>query len=112
VNAVLSLMHTRLAHLSLQEFTVFAGLASGESSTALAKRLGLSVKTVSTYRQRVVDKLDLFTNREFADLVADLDALDPALMAAERARTRHTKRRLRGQIALPLRTGPQEGVAS
>lgn len=45
--------------LSDREFEVLSMFAAGESVTAIGARLGLSVKTVSTYRQRLMVKLDL-----------------------------------------------------
>jgi DNA-binding NarL/FixJ family response regulator len=54
------------AALSDREFQVFMRLARGQASTAVADELALSVKTVSTYRSRVLEKLGLRTN---ADLV-------------------------------------------
>lgn len=54
------------ALLSDREFEVLRALASGETAQALADRLALSVKTVSTYRGRVLAKLGLRTT---ADLV-------------------------------------------
>ena len=54
------------ATLSDREFQVFIRLARGDASTEVADELSLSVKTVSTYRSRVLEKLGLRTN---ADLV-------------------------------------------
>ncbi|MEO7192346.1 MAG: response regulator transcription factor [Vicinamibacterales bacterium] len=53
--------HTRL---SGREQEVFFLLASGTRSKDIATRLSLSVKTVSTYRSRVLDKLKVSTNAE------------------------------------------------
>lgn len=52
--------------LSDREFEVMLGLVAGESSKEIAGRLALSPKTVSTYRARVLEKLELKTT---ADLV-------------------------------------------
>lgn len=52
--------------LSDREFQVLRHLASGETVTEVAGGLSLSVKTVSTYRTRILEKLELHTN---ADLV-------------------------------------------
>jgi DNA-binding NarL/FixJ family response regulator len=54
------------SQLSDREFQVFVRLARGNSATEVAGDLSLSVKTVSTYRTRVLEKLALRTN---ADLV-------------------------------------------
>jgi two-component system, NarL family, invasion response regulator UvrY len=56
----------RLPHerLSERERQVFLGIASGKTVGELAEELGISVKTVSTYRTRLLDKLGLRTNSE------------------------------------------------
>ena len=51
----------RHAALSDREFQVMRMLAAGKTPTELASDLGLSVKTVSTYRARILDKMG-FTN--------------------------------------------------
>jgi two-component system invasion response regulator UvrY len=53
--------------LSNREFQVFIGLAAGKTVTDLADGMCLSVKTVSTYRTRVLEKMNLARN---ADLTA------------------------------------------
>jgi len=53
--------------LSKREREVFERLARGQTQRAVAEELGLSVKTVETYRARIRDKLGLHTR---ADLVA------------------------------------------
>jgi DNA-binding NarL/FixJ family response regulator len=50
--------------LSEREFQVFLRLAKGETVGAMADSMALSVKTVSTYRTRVMDKLGLTTNSD------------------------------------------------
>jgi DNA-binding NarL/FixJ family response regulator len=50
--------------LSNREYEVFRRLARGESSGEIADALGLSVKSVSTYRTRVLDKLGLSRNAD------------------------------------------------
>lgn len=57
-----------LAHESLsdREYRVMWMIASGKSITHIAKELGLSPNTVSTYRLRILNKLKLENN---ADLV-------------------------------------------
>ena len=56
----------RAAHekLSERELQVFLRLAQGETIGHLAEGLSLSVKTVSTYRSRVLEKLNLGSNSE------------------------------------------------
>lgn len=50
--------------LSDREFEVMRGIASGESVSEIADRIHLSVKTVSTYRARLLDKMGMATNAE------------------------------------------------
>lgn len=52
--------------LSSRELQVFLRLARGESVSAIASQLHLSVKTISTYRSRVTEKLDVSSNAELA----------------------------------------------
>ncbi|HKS80700.1 MAG TPA: response regulator transcription factor [Candidatus Acidoferrales bacterium] len=52
--------------LSPREFQILRMLASGMGSTEIAKELAISVKTVSTYRARILLKLNL---RSTADLI-------------------------------------------
>ncbi|OAI03573.1 hypothetical protein A1353_00255 [Methylomonas methanica] len=56
-----------LRTLSVREIEVLKGLIRGERNGSIAQRLGLSVKSVSTYRSRILKKLKLDSN---ADLVA------------------------------------------
>ena len=50
--------------LSDREFQVMRQLAAGRSVQEIAEELVLSPKTISTYRARVLEKLDLKTNAE------------------------------------------------
>lgn len=54
--------------LSAREFEVFCDIAIGASPAETAERLSISVKTVSTYRQRIMDKLKLTSNQQVAVL--------------------------------------------
>ena len=51
-------------HLSERELQVFLRLAAGETIGHLADSLSLSVKTVSTYRSRVMEKMQLASNSD------------------------------------------------
>lgn len=57
----------RPAHetLSNREYQVFQMLASGKSVSEAAKDLNISVKTVSTYRTRILEKMNMSKNAEF-----------------------------------------------
>lgn len=50
--------------LSDREFDVLRGIASGQSVSELAAQLHLSVKTVSTYRTRLLEKMGMSSNAE------------------------------------------------
>jgi len=52
------------AALSDREFEVFRQIAAGKSLTGIAEDLSLSVKTVGTYRARILAKMNLSTNAE------------------------------------------------
>jgi DNA-binding NarL/FixJ family response regulator len=49
---------------SLRETQIFTLMVEGRSLTAIADELGIHVKTVSTYRRRVLEKLSLGSNAE------------------------------------------------
>ncbi len=57
---------TRPLHDSLsdREYQVLLLMASGVSATQIASELTLSVKTISTYRRRILDKMGLKNNAE------------------------------------------------
>ena len=50
--------------LSGREYQVFRLIVSGETLTEIAEQLSLSVKTVSTYRRRVLDKMQMESNAQ------------------------------------------------
>ncbi len=50
--------------LSDREFQVLCFIASGKSMTEIAKKLSLSVKTVSTFRTRILQKMGMENNAE------------------------------------------------
>lgn len=50
--------------LSEREFQIFCKLAEGRSVTEIANKLFLSVKTVSTYRSRLLEKMGMKTNAD------------------------------------------------
>lgn len=55
--------------LSDREYQVLFMIASGKTVTEIAEELSLSVKTVSTYRSRVLEKMQLKTNAELTHYV-------------------------------------------
>ena len=50
--------------LSDREFQVLNLIASGNTVTEIAEELALSVKTISTYRTRILEKMQMKTNAE------------------------------------------------
>ena len=54
-------LHLRLSE---REFQIFAKLVVGKTVTAIADELCLSSKTVSTYRTRLLEKMNVKTNAE------------------------------------------------
>jgi len=66
-------MHTELSD---REFQVFLHLARGESVSQISERLCLSVKTISTYRTRVMLKMNLKTNSDLTYYALKNNLLD------------------------------------
>jgi len=51
-------------NLSDREYQVLCMIASGKTVTEIAERLALSVKTISTYRTRILEKMKMSNNAE------------------------------------------------
>ena len=62
--------------LSDREFDVLRSIASGQTVGEIAERLSLSVKTVSTYRTRILEKMRLKNNAEMMHYVHTNHLLD------------------------------------
>lgn len=56
----------KLTHTTFsdREFHVFKLIVTGESLTSIANKLALSVKTVSTYRSRILEKMNMKNNAQ------------------------------------------------
>ncbi|MBC7943857.1 MAG: response regulator transcription factor, partial [Burkholderiales bacterium] len=52
------------ASLSEREFQIFRKLAVGQTASQIAEELFISVKTVSTYRSRILQKMKMKTNAD------------------------------------------------
>jgi DNA-binding NarL/FixJ family response regulator len=52
------------ARLSTREFQIFCKLAAGRGVSDIANELSLSVKTVSTYRSRILEKMSFTANAD------------------------------------------------
>ena len=61
--------------LSPREREVFSRLARGQTQREIAEELGLSVKTVETYRARIGDKLGVKTRAELVQFALDSGVL-------------------------------------
>ena len=61
--------------LSDREFQVFQELARGNTPSGIAEKLSLSVKTISTYRSRVLAKLNLSSNAEIVRYALEHDII-------------------------------------
>jgi two-component system response regulator FixJ len=48
---------SRIARLTKRQRQVLQGMAGGEASKTIAQRLGISVRTVETYRAQLIDRL-------------------------------------------------------
>lgn len=67
------------AHLRLseREFQIFSKLAVGRSVTEIAADLCLSAKTVSTYRTRLLEKMNFKTNADLTQYAVQNDLMQP-----------------------------------
>lgn len=62
---------TILEQLSVREYAVMQALSSGERPIEISARLNLSIKTISTYRRRILNKLGLKSNADLVRYVID-----------------------------------------
>ncbi|MFW6129441.1 MAG: response regulator [Candidatus Aminicenantaceae bacterium] len=62
----ISLDRKKMPHeiLSDREYEVFNLLASGNTASQVAQKMSLSVKTISTYRSRILSKMNFKTNAQ------------------------------------------------
>jgi two-component system invasion response regulator UvrY len=54
-------LHTSL---SVREFQIFRKVAAGDAVSHIASELSVSVKTVSTYRARILEKMSFTSNAD------------------------------------------------
>ena len=62
--------------LSDREFQVLRMIASGKAVSQVAKELSLSVKTISTYRARILEKMDMKNNAELTHYAVQKSLVD------------------------------------
>jgi DNA-binding NarL/FixJ family response regulator len=68
---------SRVDVLSDREFQIVTALAHGKRVTEIADELSLSPKTISTYRQRALEKLDLESNADLIQFALQEGILGP-----------------------------------
>ena len=62
--------------LSDREYQVMVRLASGKTVSQIADEMHLSVNTISTYRSRLLDKMDMETNAEVTRYAVENELMD------------------------------------
>lgn len=62
--------------LSDREFQVLRMIAAGKTITQIADNLSLSIKTISTYRTRIMEKMNMKTNAELMHYAINQGILD------------------------------------
>ena len=70
------------AQLSDRELEVLRLLAAGRPITAISRQLGLSPKTVTTYRARLLHKLRMRSNAELTFYATQHGLISPAALRA------------------------------
>lgn len=73
-----------IAQLSARERQVLIQLAHGHTNREIGEQLGLSVKTVESYRSRLSQKLGLTSRAELTRLVVELGLLDEESASPDR----------------------------
>lgn len=68
-------IESRLSRLSAREREVMFGLLTGKSQVDIAKELGITNKSVGTYRLRILNKLGVSSNTELVTLSMRLGLL-------------------------------------
>lgn len=63
-------------HLSARESQIMRMIVAGEALTAIAERLLINVKTVSTYRRRILEKLGVASNAQLVQYAVHNGLLD------------------------------------
>jgi DNA-binding NarL/FixJ family response regulator len=63
-NPIIKVLHE---NLSFREFQIMCLIASGKTLTEIADTLCISIKTVSTYRSRILEKMEMKNNSELTN---------------------------------------------
>jgi two-component system invasion response regulator UvrY len=64
------------ASLSRREYQVMCAIASGKSPTEIAEELNLSVKTIGTYRNRILEKMRMKNNAQLTHYAIKFGLMD------------------------------------
>lgn len=80
-----------IAQLSNRELQIFIAIGAGISPTLASQRLGIAVKSFSTYRARVLEKLGLESNAEVAVLAYELKLVPSVLKRFEETSNEHAE---------------------
>lgn len=91
--ALAEIMVQRLDHsdlqphecLSTRELEVFLSLAAGKSSRDIARDMTLSIKTIGTYRARILEKMNLKTSMELVQYAIRNELIEDPLPGPSRA---------------------------
>lgn len=67
---------SKLEKLSDREYQVFLLLAKGEKISEIGKKLSLSPKTVSTYKTRILEKLEIQTSADLIKFAIENNLMD------------------------------------
>jgi two-component system, NarL family, invasion response regulator UvrY len=66
-----------LSNLSKREFQVMVNLINGRTNREIAEMYNLSIKTIDTYRSRILQKLEVRNNVELTRFAADNGIIQP-----------------------------------
>jgi two-component system, NarL family, invasion response regulator UvrY len=78
----------RHERLSARELEVLQAIAQGETVTQIGQRLSLSVKTVATYRARLIEKLGVTTTSDMIRYALRYGLTDPNVRTMRQAKAR------------------------
>ena len=91
---------TGVRHLSRREAQVIREVARGFTSKAIARKLGVSQKTIQTYRARIYEKLELGTRAEIVQYALRNGLLPGMMPASDDADLRGPGSRVRKNVSL------------
>ena len=108
--------------LSDREYQTLCMIASGKTPAEIAEALNLSVKTVSVYRARLLEKMNLRNNAELTTTGSstvwpnrrpeEIDRAEPSRPAAARRYSERFQRKIQGPFARPAAGCPNASKTS